>query len=275
MKLDPYIDFLDLEKNYKDYISPRGKVALVTGGSGRIGSIFVSLFLLNNFEVIIASRSKKKFNDFLKTLPKKYKKKIYWIKLDLLKPDLSIEQIKKINKKFEIDYLVNNAAFHYRGKNIGYTKKIIQDEFFGLIGTTILLTEEILKNMRRRKKGNIINIGSIWGVSAPKFETYLEMDIGPSLMTSVCKAGVSQFSKYLSARESKYNININTLSPGWFPRKGKKARNDYMKMITKDIPQKKIGKLTDLVSAINFLISTGSKYFTGQTVKIDGGHSVW
>ena len=71
------------------------------------------------------------------------------------------------------------------------------------------------------------------------------------------------------------NININTLSPGWFPRKGKKSRNDYMKMITKDIPQKRIGNLTDLVSVINFLISTGSKYFTGQTVKIDGGHSVW
>ena len=48
-----------------------------------------------------------------------------------------------------------------------------------------------------------------------------------------------------------------------------------MKMITKDIPQKRIGNLTDLVSVINFLISTGSKYFTGQTVKIDGGHSVW
>lgn len=275
MQLDPYIDFLDLERNYKNYITPRGKVALVTGGSGRIGSIFVALFLLNNFEVIIASRSKKKFNDFSRSLPNKYKKKLHWIKLDLLKPDLSIKEIIKINKKFKIDYLVNNAAFHYRGKNIKYNKKTVQNEFFGLIGTTVLLTEEILKNMRKRKSGNIINVGSIWGVSAPKFDTYLEMDIGPSLMTSVCKAGVSQFSKYLTSRESKHNINVNTLSPGWFPRKGKKSRNDYMKMITKDIPQKKIGRLTDLVSVINFLISTGSKYFTGQTVRIDGGHSIW
>tara|TARA_Y100000768_G_scaffold375715_1_gene346821 strand:- start:420 stop:1247 length:828 start_codon:yes stop_codon:yes gene_type:complete len=275
MKLDPYINFSELKLNYKNSISPRGKVALVTGGTGRIGSIFVSIFLLNDFKVIIASRLKKKFKQFSNSLPQQYRKNLYWVKLDLLKPDLSIKQIKKLNKKFEIDYLVNNAASHYRGKNIDYTSKNIQKEFFGLIGTSILITEEVLKNMRKRKNGNIINVGSIWGISAPKFDTYLEMDIAPSLMTSICKAGMSHFSKYLTARESGYNININTLSPGWFPRKGKKSRNDYMKMITKDIPQKRIGNLTDLVSVINFLISTGSKYFTGQTVKIDGGHSVW
>ena len=61
MKLDPYINFSELKLNYKNHISPRGKVALVTGGTGRIGSIFVSIFLLNDFKVIIASRTKKKF----------------------------------------------------------------------------------------------------------------------------------------------------------------------------------------------------------------------
>ena len=135
-------------------------------------------------------------------------------------------------------------------------KKNIETEFFGLLGSTILITEEILKGMRKRKNGNIINVGSIWGVSAPKFSTYLDMDIGPSLMTSICKSGITHFSKYLAARESGYNININTLSPGWFPRKGKKKRNDYMNMISKDIPKKRIGELNDLVSAISFLISS-------------------
>ena len=275
MKLDPYIDFSYLVSNYKKIISPSGKVAVVTGGSGRIGSIFVSLFLLNNFTVLAPSRNKKKFDEFHKSLPLNFRKNLKWIKMDLSKPEQTSKIIKSVNKKYDVDFLVNNAAFHYRGKNIEYTKKKIETEFFGLLGSTILLTEEILKGMRKRKKGNIINVGSIWGVSAPKFSTYLDMDISPSLMTSVCKSGISHFSKYLAVREAEYNINVNTLSPGWFPRKGKKKRNDYMKMISKDIPKKRIGSLNDLITAINFLISSGSNYFTGQTLKIDGGHSIW
>ena len=46
-------------------------------------------------------------------------------------------------------------------------------------------------------------------------------------------------------------------------------------MIRKDIPAKKIGKLDDLITAINFLISSGTKYYSGQTLKVDGGHSIW
>ena len=61
-----FILILHLKSNYKKIISPKGKVALVTGGSGRIGSIFVSLFLLNDFTVISTSRNKIKFNDFYK-----------------------------------------------------------------------------------------------------------------------------------------------------------------------------------------------------------------
>lgn len=275
MKLDPYIEFKSLVKNYKKLSSPDGKTVLITGGSGRIGSVFSSVYLINNFKVIILSRDKKKFQKFKNSLPKKYMNKLYWYRLDLGQPNEIKQIIKKIHNKFTIDHLVNCAANHLRGKFVNYTYENLTNEFFGLMGSTILITEEVLKKMRKQKKGNIINVSSIWGYSAPKFSTYLDMDIGPSLMTSVCKSGTNHFTKYLASRESKFNINVNSLSPGWFPRKGKKSRNDYMKSITKDIPMNRIGKLEDLVTAINFLISSGNKYFTGQTIKIDGGHSIW
>lgn len=275
MKLDPYIEFKSLVKNYKKLSSPDGKSVLITGGSGRIGSVFTSVYLINNFKVIILSRDKKKFQKFKDSLPKKFANRLYWFYLDLEEPAKIKTTIKKIQSKFKIDHLVNCAANHFRGKNIKYNHDNLTNEFFGLIGSSILITEEILKSMRKQKKGNIINVSSIWGHSVPKFSTYLDMDIGPSLMTSVCKSGMDHFTKYLASRESKYNININSLSPGWFPRKGKKSRNDYMKSITQDVPLNRIGKLDDLVSIISFLISSGNKYFTGQTVKIDGGHSIW
>ncbi len=274
MKLDPYLDFNYLKRNYNKLSKPSGKLAIITGGSGRIGSVFSSLFLMNGVDVLVVSRSKEKFELFKKTLPKKIQKKIYWDYVDLSKPE-TIDYFWKNLKNKKIDYLVNNAASHMRGKFIKYNKKELTDEFFGIIGSAILLTEKVLPFMRKNKQGKIINVGSIWGVSAPKFSTYLDMDISPSLMTSVCKSGVMHMSKYLAARESAYGITINNLSPGWFPRKGKKSRHDYMKMINADIPLKRIGKLEDLVSAVNFLISSGSNYFTGQTIKVDGGHSIW
>ena len=275
MKLDPYINFNFLKKNYKKLSNPEGKIALITGGTGRIGSVFTSIYLLNDFKVYVLSRDQKKFKNLAKNIPASYKKKLHWHEADLKKPDEIIKIIKKIQKKQSIHHLVNCAASHLRGKNIKYNTQNLIDEFLGIIGSNILITEEVIKKMRKQKFGNIINVGSIWGYSAPKFSTYLEMDIGPSLMTSVCKSGIHHFTKYLASREAKFNINVNGISPGWFPRKGKKSRNDYMESIRRDIPLNRIGKLEDLVSAINFLISAGNKYFTGQTIKIDGGHSIW
>jgi len=271
MKLDPFIDFKYIVKNHNKNIL-NNKTAVVTGGSGRIGSVFSSILLVNGCEVLILSRDEKKFLNFRKNIPLKYKKKLYWKELDLLNPE-KISDI--IDVKSNIDFLINNASSHYRGENFFYNHNNIKDEFFGLIGSSILITEKILKNMRKQKNGKIINIGSIWGFSAPKFNTYLEMNIAPSLMTAVCKSGIEQMTKYLASRESKYNIIVNALSPGWFPRKNKKQRLDYITMINKDIPLRKIGSLGDLISVVNFLIDNKNKYFTGQTIRIDGGHSIW
>ena len=275
MILDPYIDFKNLKENYLNLNSPKGNVVFITGGAGRIGSIFSSIFIINKFKVYVLSRSKRNFLKFASSVEQPYRKNLFWLKVDLSKPKTINKLFNKIGKIKKIDYLVNNAAFHFRGENIEYNESKLTKEFFGLIGGTILLTEKVLKKMRESKRGNIINVGSIWGVSAPKFQTYLEMDIAPSLLTSICKSGVGHMTKYLAAREAKYNINVNNLSPGWFPRKGKKVRNDYVNMIRKDIPAKKIGKLDDLITAINFLISSGTKYYSGQTLKVDGGHSIW
>ena len=83
-----------------------------------------------------------------------------------------------------------------------------------------------------------------------------------------------QYTKYLSSREAKHNITVNNLVPGWFPRKGKVERKDYIKSINSKIPLNRIGKLEDLKTVINFLISENTKYLTGQNIIIDGGYSV-
>lgn len=254
----------------------KNKIAIITGGVGRIGSIFTNELLHQNCKVLCLSRSEKKFSDYKKKLPTTLRNKIDWMYFDLSKIQTVSQIIKKVKKKFnKIDYLINCAMHSYRGKNFKYSEDNLIEEINGVYASSFFLTENLLPLLRRNKLSKIINVGSIWGTNAPHFETYLEMDIGPSANIAAGKAAIMQYTKYLVSRESKNGIIINNLIPGWFPRKGKIERKDYLHKICKNIPLSRIGKLEDLVPAISFLLSNNNNYFSGQNLYVDGGYTVF
>ena len=116
--------------------------------------------------------------------------------------------------------------------------------------------------------GNIINVGSVWGTHAPRFDEYLEMDIDAQLVAG--KAVLIQYTKFLAAREVEFNIRANCLIPGWLHEKVKQKR--LYKKIVNNIP--KNCNLPDLVSSVNFLLSDSNNYYTGQSLYVDGGYSI-
>ena len=266
-----------LLQNYRENKNENRKsVALVTGGVGRIGSIFTGSLLLKKNKVVVLSRDKKKFDTYKKGLPKNIKKNIFWYEVNFNKPEELNIKLNEILKKFKnIDILVNNVCDGKRGKFLRYDIDSINKEFWGTFGSTMLLTEKILPLMRKKKFGKIINIGSIWGIRAPKFKTYLNLNNGPSPLISSSKGALGQYSKHLASREAEFNITVNTLVPGFFPRKGKTENNEYLKLINSNIPLGRIGKLRDLVNAVDFLLQTDNSYFTGQSIIIDGGYCAW
>lgn len=270
--------FLSFKKflNFKKKKYGKNLFALISGGSGRIGSVFTNQLLLNNYTVISLSRNKKQFDRFRKNLPKNLQKKIIWNFLDLTSPE-SVEACAKfiLSKYKKIDILINNASQNLRGERIYYNKDKILSEFWGGFGGSFLLTEKILPILRNNNLSKIINICSIWGLNASRSETYLNLDNGPSLMLGSTKASLIQYTKELAAREIKNNISVNGLVPGWFPRKGKKENLKYINSIKKNIPANRIGKLEDLISYVEFLISHESSYYTGQLLVVDGGYVLW
>lgn len=252
------------------------KYAFVTGGSGRIGSVFVKLLLENKCKVLIASRNENNFLKFKKTINLKLQKNLFWSKFDI--QDLNqIKDFVKNNKEFlgKINLLVNNASSSYRGFRYNYNEQDIIKETSGLITGTIFLTEKLLPFLRRKKENKIINVASLWGINAPKEKTYLKLNIGPTPIICSSKAGLINYTKFLVEREKKYKLIVNTLSPGWFPRKSKVSNNKYIREIKKNIPLNRIGRLEDLISPINFLISDGSNYYNGQNLIIDGGYNIY
>ncbi len=272
---------MDKFLTYKNFLNSKirkkkNKTAVITGGCGRIGSIFTSQLLYDNFEVICLSKTNKKYVNFKKNLPIKLKKKIHWHPIDLVNPNTVYEAINFIFKKFsKLDILINNAADSNRGKNFNYNIQSLGKEFWGTFGSSFFLTEKILPYMRKKRLGKIINTGSLWGSHAAKFKTYSNLDIGPSPIIASGKAAIMQYTKHLASREAEYNIVVNALIPGWFPRKGPVENKKYINSIKSNIPLNRIGKLEDLIAAVEFLLSEKSNYMTGQFVIVDGGYSIW
>jgi NAD(P)-dependent dehydrogenase (short-subunit alcohol dehydrogenase family) len=266
-----YKKFLNIKIKKK-----KNRTAVITGGCGRIGSIFTSQLLYENYEVICLSKTNKKYLDFRKNLPNRIKKNIHWYPIDLLKPNTINDAINYIFKKFsKLDILINNAADSNRGKNYNYNIQSLEKEFWGTFGSSFYLTEKILPFLRKQKSGKIINTGSLWGSHAAKFKTYSNLDIGPSPIIASGKAAIMQYTKHLASREAEFNIVVNALIPGWFPRKGPVENKKYINSIKSNIPLNRIGKLEDLVTSVEFLLSEKSNYMTGQFLIIDGGYSIW
>ena len=274
--MDKFLSYKNFLNNKKKLISKKNKFAVITGGCGRIGSVFIGQLLYNGYKTICLSKTEKKCLEYKKTLPANLKKNLIWHPLDLISPKTVDNAVKFIFKNFScVDVLINNAAESNRGKNFKYSVNSLGKEFWGTFGSSFLLTEKILPIMRRKEKGKIITTGSLWGSYAVKFKTYLGLDIGPSPMTASGKAAIMQYTKHLASREAEFSITANALLPGFFPRKGPVERKDYIKSINSNIPLNRIGQLEDLISAVDFLISEGSSYITGQFIIVDGGYTAW
>ena len=274
--MDKFLSYRKFLKEKERLALKKDKFAVITGGCGRIGSVFIGQLLYRGYKVICLSKTNQKYLDYKKSLPNNLKKKLFWHSLDLVNPKTVFKAVNFVfNKSSKVDVLINNAADSNRGEFFKYNINSLGKEFWGTFGSSFLLTEKILPSMRKNKKGKIISTGSLWGSHAAKFKTYLDLDIGPSPIIASGKAAIMQYTKHLASRESKYSITANALLPGFFPRKGRIERKDYISSIISNIPLNRIGKPKDLISAVDFLISEGSNYMTGQFIIVDGGYTVW
>ena len=122
--MDKFLSYKNFIKDKKKFISKKRKFAVITGGCGRIGSVFVSHLLYNGYKVICLSKTNKKYTDYKKTLPTNLKKNLIWQPLDLISPKTVDNAVKFIFKNFPtVDVLINNAAESNRGKNFKYSNR--------------------------------------------------------------------------------------------------------------------------------------------------------
>lgn len=256
----------------------QGKTVIVTGGYGHLGSAIAEGLLKQNARVIVAGRSAEKFDEKFKHISDK--------RFLLFRP-LDITDTQSINSLFEtvfkefasIDVLINNA---HTAKGGGQEDMLDEDWAYtmdGVLGSVHKCIKGIIPYLKKQQSGKIINISSMYGVVSPDFRLYhgddCEKYTNPPHY-GAAKAGVIQLTKYFAVYLGKYNIQVNSITPGPFPKIAIQQENvAFIERLKSRNPLGRIGVPEDLIGVSVLLSSKGSDFITGQNLIVDGGWTIW
>jgi NAD(P)-dependent dehydrogenase (short-subunit alcohol dehydrogenase family) len=247
-------------------------VIVVTGGLGLLGKQIVKDLLSHNSYVIIADVDEIKASDFLKEMNSS--------KLDFFNCDITnLENIKDlldfgIKKYNKIDSIVNNA--YPRNKNFGRNFLDIEyDDFCENtnlhLGGYFLFTQQFIKYFLKQGYGIVVNIASIQGIGAPKFDTYENTDMTSPVEYSAIKSAIINLTQYMAKYLKNKNIRINSVSPGGI---FNNQPEEFLKRYKKHCLNKGMLDPQDVTGSILFLLSDYSKYINGQNIIVDDGWSL-
>ena len=201
--------------NYNKKLNLKNKLSFIIGGNGLIGKE-VSLALSEfNSKVIILDISK---DNLIKD--KKKHKNIYLEYLDVSKIEELELSIKNLVSKYGCPDIFINCAYTYDNDYINNTfNKLELNSFIKNINNLLVspswLSVIIAKYMKKSKKnGSIINFGSIYGVVGQNLNIYKNTQMKENVTYSIAKAGIINFTRQMTSYYGKYNIRINTISPG-------------------------------------------------------------
>lgn len=246
----------------------KNKVVLVTGAKGQLGAMLCEAYLNMGAKVIGWDIT----NDGVAI------KGVNYFSVDIAKKR-SIETT--MNRVFEtygrIDVLINNAGvstfepFEERPEvRIDWVMDV------NLKGTFLCIQSFIKEyDQFKQRKGNIINIGSVYGFVCPDFRIYSVGDRKNSEIYGATKAGVIQMTKYFAVHLAERNIRVNAISPGGIYNPKQPQSIDFVENYSFRCPMRRMANVNEMVGAAIYLSSDSASYTNGHNLIIDGGMSCW
>lgn len=234
------------------------KNVLITGGNRGIGAACAYEFTKKCYRVIV------NYNKSSKAAEKLHNEiGAEIICGDISKYDDVKNMIDQIHEKYgKIDVLVNNAGIAEQKLFTDITEEDWDRMFDVNIKGMYLVTKEVLPDMISMKKGKIINVSSMWGITGGSCEVHY----------SASKAAVIGFTKALAKEVGPSGINVNCVAPGVIETEMNShlSEEDY-KALCDETPMERIGKPEEVARLIRFLADENSDFITGQVISIDGG----
>lgn len=246
----------------------KGKVVVVTGGSGQLGTQICKACSKMQTKVIALD----------KDISKKRLSGIQYFDADMTKKEEVTGVFKEIfNKYKKVDVLINNAGvsvfepFEERQeKSLDFVMDVNLKGTFFCIQSYVNLFDKY-----KLKKGAIVNIASFYGVISPDFRIYTDCRRNSPEIYGATKAGIIQMTKYFAVHLAGRNIRVNAVSPGGVYNPKNPQGADFLKNYAFRCPMKRMCKDTELIGAIIYLSGDAASYTTGHNLIVDGAMTCW
>lgn len=238
------------------------KTAFVTGGSGDIGSQICRMLAEKGYAVAVGyCNSREKAEAVCKDV-REYGTAAAAIEFnaeDLFSVQKSVQNVSEMLAPPEV--LINCAGV----SRICLLTDLSDGELIRILNINLtgamLAAKASLPEMVRRKRGNIINVSSVWGEAGASCEA----------VYSAAKAGLIGFTKALAKEVAPSGINVNCISAGMIDTKMNACLSQSeVGDIVMQIPAGRMGTPMDIANAAEFLISDKSSYINGQVIRCDG-----
>ncbi len=243
----------------------KGKIALVTGGMGGIGTA-ICRQLAQQGAVVIATYNRGGDHLAAKAWQEEQRQQGYEISIhyvDVSDFNSCQTMVQVIHSQFNcIDILVNNAGItrdvQLYKMNLEQWQAVLQTNLDSLFN----VTRHVISHMIERRYGRIINISSINGQKGQFGQTHY----------AAAKAGIHGFTKSLAQEVARKGITVNTISPGYIVTPMVMSLSDEIReKIIAQIPVGRLGTPEEVARAVVFLASEESSFITGSNLTINGG----
>lgn len=250
-----------------------GKVVLITGGTGFLGSAMSRALAEAGASVVISSREVDRARSAVEKLPK-VKTGHHAVQLDHMNPE-SLERGfgDAVKAAGQVDVLVNNGHDPLGADWTTVTAEQFSRQLANATGYFLLA--RLLRDhvVERKVPASVIMLGSMYGQVASYPDAYEGVCAASPVAYHTLKGGILHLTRHLGVYWAKDRVRVNCLSPGPFP--SEKAAPEMVKRLCNKLPMKRMGLPYELKGAIVFLASDASSYMTGQNLMIDGGWTAW
>ncbi|MFZ2784344.1 MAG: SDR family oxidoreductase [Sediminibacterium sp.] len=238
------------------------KTIVVTGATRGIGRQIADDLSLLGANLVLTGTNPDQISE-LNELASLEKKKVKYYCVDLLKRE-SLENFCAILHDLgRIDGLVNNAGIN-RLNAVNNIKMTDWDDMLAVnLSSPLQIIKTVSSKMIEQNHGRIINVASIFSkISKEKRAAY-----------SATKFGLNGLTIGISNDLARYNIMVNTLSPGFVMTDltKKNLSQSEIELLTDAIPTKRMASTKDISNVAVFLLSDLNTYLTGQNIIVDGG----
>lgn len=271
--------------SYTQRFDLSGKVSIVTGGAGILGSHFCRALAEAGSKVAIFDVNEEALRGLEDEINCKHHGGALGLRVDVTNPDDVKRSVGAVVEHFgQIDVLHNNAAS--KGANLdtyfdsfeNYTLPQWREIMSANVDSMFLMAQAVGIQMKKQGRGgSIIQTASAYGIMAPdqriyEGSWYLDRQINTPAIYSTSKAAVVGLTKYLATYWADQGIRVNTLVPGG----AESGQNDeFKRRYGNRVPLGRMAQPAEIVGAVLYLASDASSYVTGHSLVVDGGLSAW